>query len=158
MFIFHDINNKILSFIENNTDVETGEVLNLDQLALLELQKEEEVEQLTLAYKDTNAVSESLDKEIKTLQARKKQADNTAESLKNYIDYMLQGQKFETARVKIGYRKSSQLIVEDTASVPYSYLKFTEPEVDKKSLKKAIEGGLVVQGSYIQTNNNIQIK
>lgn len=154
----YQINEKIENFLTENISEETGELLNLDIFASLELEKEEKVENTALAYKNQSAISDMLDKEIKVLQERKKTIDNAVKNLKILLDYALQGSKFETAKVKISYRKSKSLVVENWKNVPYDFLKIKDPDVDKASLKKAIEKGLTVQGAYILENNNIQIK
>lgn len=80
------------------------------------------------------------------------------ESLKRYISGYLEGTSFESARVKVSFRKSESLEILEGAVIPDEYLKFKEPEVNKTDLKKAIKEGLQLPGVSIVENQNIQIK
>ena len=61
--------------------------------------------------------------------------------------------------LKISFRKSESIEVEDVNSLPseYKVVKVTE-QADKVALKEAIKGGIQVPGVYLKVNQNIQIK
>ena len=80
------------------------------------------------------------------------------ESLKRYISGYLDGTAFESAKVKVSFKKSESLEISEEAVIPDEYLRFKEPEVNKADLKKAIKAGLTIGGVWIEEKNNIQIK
>jgi hypothetical protein len=101
---------------------------------------------------------EALKAEKDAFAARQKSAENKMESLKRYISSYLEGTSFESARVKVSYRRSESLEISEDAVIPDEYLKFKEPDVDKMALKSALKSGLALDGVQIVVNQNIQIK
>lgn len=99
---------------------------------------------------------------IKKMQARQKAIQNRANSLKGYISRSLNHagfDKYEVADLKLSYRKSEQVIVEDESKIPREFIKAkTTESVDKTALKRAIKEGVVIDGACIQVNQNLQIK
>ena len=87
------------------------------------------------------------------------------ERLTYMLDNDLQGQKFETARCKISYRKSTSTDVDEVAFLEkykddpkMCTPKPTEYKYDKNELKKMIKVGQVIEGVKVVENNNISIK
>lgn len=77
---------------------------------------------------------------------------------KQYLGRFLGGQKFETARVKMTFRKSESLEVADDAIIPAEFYKQKDPELNKADLKKAVKAGLEIDGVSIVEKQNLQIK
>lgn len=139
-------------------DVETGEVFDVDKFEELELERDAKVENICLWIKNLKAEAEALKAEKEAFAQRQKAAESKMESLKKYITAYLDGTAFESAKVKVSFRKSESLEISDDAVIPDEYLRFKEPEVNKTDLKKAIKAGLKIGGVQIVENNNIQIK
>lgn len=162
----YEIDTTLRDVLENgiiidNQDVmtEDGELFSADQIEALNIERDKKIEGLSLYIKELGADSEALEKEIKTLQARKKSKDNKAEYLKNYLLSILHGEKFETSKVAVSYRKSTKVIIADENSIPAEFWKEkTTRDVDKAGLKKALQGGADIGGAFLETSNNIQIK
>jgi hypothetical protein len=150
----YEIDNEILSCV----DVETGEIFDIDRFEELELEREAKIENICLWIKNLKAEAEALKAEKEVFANRQKSVENKMESLKRYISSYLDGTAFESTKVKVSYRKSESVEVAEGAIVPDEYLRFKEPEVDKTALKKAIKGGLKLDGVSIVEKNNIQIK
>ena len=89
---------------------------------------------------------------------RERVAKNKAESIKKFLNEFLAGEKFESPKVNITYRKSESVVIDDINKVDKQYLKYTEPAVDKVEAKKAIKSGVLLEGLHIEENQNIQIK
>ena len=138
-------------------DMETGEILDVQQLDALQMQLEDKLEGIGCWIKNLEAEAAAYKAEKDAFAARQKAAENKAASLKNYLSGYLQGCPFETLRVKISFRKSESLEVSETAVVPMEYLK-TTVDVDKAELKKAVKAGLVLDGVQLVQKQNIQIK
>lgn len=139
-------------------DVETGEIFDVDKFEELSLTRDAKVENICLWIKNLEAEAKALKEEKDAFAARQKAAENKKESLKRYISGYLDGATFESAKVKVSFRKSEAVEVVDMSMIPDEYLKFKEPEVNKTELKKALKSGLVIEGAYITENQNIQIK
>lgn len=149
---------EIDSAILDCVDVETGEIFDEDKFEELSLERDAKIENICLWIKNLKAEAEALKAEKDTFAQRQKVAENKMESLKRYISSYLDGTKFESAKVKVTFRKSESLEISEDAIVPDEYLRFKEPEVNKTELKKAIKSGVEVPGVALVTNNNIQIK
>ena len=139
-------------------DPETGEVIFgtadeiFNQLAMAWDQK---IEGIALLIKNNLAEAEAIRAEEIKLAERRRVKENAAARLKEFLGQELNGTKFESARVKISYRKSTS--VEITGEVPVQYLRVkTEP--DKTALKKALEVGEEIPGAELVTKNGIIIK
>ena len=92
----YEIDQAILECI----DPETGEV-DEERLAELQIAKTEKIEQILLWKKDLDAEAKAIADEIKALTERKQAAEKKAESLKSYVKYILNGEKFSTPRVAV---------------------------------------------------------
>ena len=139
-------------------DVETGEVFDVDRFEELELTRDAKIENICLWIKNLKAEAEALKAEKDAFAQRQKAAENKMESLKRYISGYLDGTAFESAKVKVSFRKSESLEISEGAVIPDEYLRFKEPEVNKADLKNAIKVGLTIGGVRLVENNNIQIK
>ena len=104
----YEINSQIDQILSNiEIDDETGEVLiDTTLLESLQIAHDVKIENIACFIKNLNAEVEALKAEEKNLYARRKQKEKTIERLTYMLDNDLQGQKFETARCKISYRKS----------------------------------------------------
>lgn len=139
-------------------DFETGEIIDVERLEALQMEFDSKVEGIALWIKSLVAEAKMVKEEKDNLAARQKACENKAESLKKYLASALGGEKFKTSKVSISYRKSKSVEVEDISLLDDDYLKFKEPEADKTKIKKALEGGISLEGVSLVEKNNIQIK
>lgn len=153
----YDLVREIEDF-EFEIDEETGEILNANDLDNLELEKNEKIEQLCLWIKNLKSDAAAYKAEKDSFAKKQKAAENKAESIKNYIAYILAGEKFKTDRVTVSYRKSEQVECPDMSLVDDDYLRFKEPELDKTKIKKALKDGIKVGGCMLVERQNMQIK
>lgn len=151
----------IADALDRAIDQETGEIV--DELALegleeIQMDRDAKIENSVMYIKDCNARADAIKQEIKNLQARAKTFENKAEATKNYLQSALAGEKFESAKCKISYRKSESISIDPDALIPYKFVKQREPEYDKSALKKALKSGEVIDGVTLVEKQNIQIK
>lgn len=144
--------------IESCVDIETGEILDIEKLEKLQIAFDEKVENIALWVKNLNAEAEVIKKEKDSLAARQKVCENKALGLKNYLSSFLNGQKFETPRVSISYRKSESVEVTDVSALDPEFYKVVQPEADKTKIKNAIKNGATLAGAFLVEKQNIQIK
>lgn len=156
----YEIDQAILECI----DPETGEV-DAERIAELQLARDEKIEQLLLWKKDLDADAVAIAQEIKNLTERKQAAERKAESLKSYIKFVLNGEKFKTARVAVSYRSVKSVQIQDDAALiawaeqnDDSLLSYKDPTISKTAVKEAIEAGREIPGATIETKNQIIIK
>ena len=153
----YDLVREIEDF-EFEVDEETGEILNAEDLDNLELEKNEKIEQLCLWIKNLKSDASAYKAEKDSFAKKQKAAENKAESIKNYIAYILAGDKFKTDRVTVSYRKSEQVECLNKSLVDDDYLRFKEPELDKAKIKKALKDGVKVDGCMLVERQNMNIK
>lgn len=153
----YDLVREIEDF-EFEIDEETGEILNANDLDNLELEKNEKIEQLCLWFKNLKSDASAYKAEKDSFAKKQKAAENKAESIKNYIAYILAGENFKTDRVTVSYRRSEQVECPDMSLVDDDYLRFKEPELDKTKIKKALKDGVKVGGCMLVERQNMQIK
>ena len=157
MATLYDLVREIEDF-QFEIDEETGEILNIKDLDDLELEKNEKIEQLCLWIKNLKADAAAYKAEKDSFAKKQKAAENKAESIKGYIEYILSGDKFKTDRVTVSYRKSEQVECLDMSLVDDDYLRFKEPELDKTKIKKALKDGVKVGGCMLVERQNMNIK
>lgn len=139
-------------------DVETGEIFDVDKFEELAMARDAKIENICLWIKNLKAHAEALKAEKDSFAQRQKAAETKMESLKRYISGYLEGTAFESAKVKVSFRKSETVEILEGAVIPDEYLRFKEPEVNKAGLKTALKSGVKIAGVSIVENQNIQIR
>ena len=127
---------------------------------------EEQLQNKSVAYsfviKQMDADVDIIDAEIKRLQGLKKQREKASDYLKERIKHAMdtfQIEEIKTPLVKINFRKSESVEVDDVNALPAAFkvVKVTE-QADKAAIKAAIKDGVEVTGCRIETHRNLQIK
>ena len=154
MATLYEIENAILECV----DTETGEILDVDQLAALQMERQQKIENVALWHKNLLADAAAYKAEKDAFAEKERRAKAKADSLKQYLLDALAGEKFKTTRVSISYRKSSSVVVDDVLQLPQQFIKYAEPEPDKTAIKQAINSGEEVSGAHIESKQSIQIK
>ena len=152
---------ELVKEIENfdlQIDEETGEILNMDELDALQLEKDAKVENICLWIKNLKSDAEAYRTEKKAFEQKIRAAENKAARLTAYVDYILAGNKFKSSKVSVSYRKSEQIECADLLDVDVDYLRYKEPELDKKKIKDAIKAGIEVKGCRLVERHNVQIR
>lgn len=159
-----DIDDKITACVKLNdaqaVDTETGEVIDIEAIVALEMERDEKLENLGCWYKQLLAEADALKAQKTAYAEREKSKRNKAESLKTYLADYLGGKKFESTKVAMSFRKSEAVEFDSQylLCVPDEYLKFKAPELNKTAVKKAIKAGETVPGCELVVKNNLQIK
>lgn len=149
--------------IENCVDPETGEFDEEKFNGLAQL-REEKIEQLIRFYKNTVALASAVKVEEKRLKEHKEAIEKRAESIKNYISYILAGEKFESATSSVRYTHTTatecpkdfvEWALEHNRNDLLSYGK---PTANKTAIKAALESGEKDIPAKIVNNVNTIIK
>lgn len=159
-----DIDEKLAACVKLDesrvVDTESGEIIDLEAIAALEMERDKKIENLGCWYKNLLADAEALKVQKNAFAEREKAAKAKAESLKGFLGRYLNGKKFETAKVAMSFRKSEavEFDAKCIGDVPEEFLKFKDPELDKVAVKKAIKAGETVPGCELVKRQNLQIK
>ena len=144
--------------ILNCIDLETGEIIDTEQLDKLTMEREAKLENIACWIKELKAEAEALKAEKMAFAKRQQVAENKMESLKKYLAYVLDGQAFKTTRASVTFRKSQSVEIADIYKLDESYLRYKEPEADKTAIKEAIKAGQTVAGATLVENTSVIIK
>ena len=118
---------------------------------------------VTLALVDLKAEAEALKAEKQALAERQRVAENKAESLKKWLAYVLDGQKFSTSKCAVSFRKTEAVEVtpDGLNALMHEHdelLTYKTPEPNKTAIKQAIKDGLNVAGVQLVQNTSTIIK
>lgn len=147
-------------------DPETGELLDYEAFASLQMEREAKIENMALWYKDLTAEAKAIREEEKSLAERRKSAENKAERLKGYLDEALAGESYKSAKVAVSYRRSKAVELADESAVINELessgrgdcIYYTAPRVNKVALARLLKDGGAVPGAELVERNNIQVR
>ena len=144
-------------------DLETGEIIDTEQLDKLQMERDAKLENVACWIKDLKAEAEALKNEKQALAERQRVAENKAESLKKWLAYALQGEKFKTPKCAISFRKSEAVEVTDEGlnnlmKEHDELLIYKAPEPNKTKIKQALKDGLNVAGVQLVQNTSTIVK
>ena len=156
----YEIDNEIM----NCGDMETGEIIDTEQLDKLQMERDAKIENVACWIKELKAEAEAIKNEKQALADRQRVADNKAESLKNWLAYALNGEKFKTSKCSVSYRNSESVEVTEEGLEALmreheDLLTYKAPEPNKKAIKDAIKNdGLTVAGVQLVQKTSTIIK
>ncbi len=140
-------------------DFETGEVIDPDRLESLQMERSQKIENVVCWIKNLLSDAEAIKAEKDALADREARCRKKAESLKGWLAFALGGQKFDSARCAVSFRRSETVEIEDVALIPKDLLRVkTTVEANKTAIKALLKEGQEVVGCRLVENQNIQIK
>jgi len=143
---------------EQAVDTETGEIIDIEALEALEMERDQKIENIACWIKNLASDADQIRQEELKLAARRKACTNKADSLKNYLQSFLDGEKYKSPKVAISWRKSEAVECENIDLVPEIYLKRKDPELDKVGIKKAIKAGEEIAGCSLVEKQSMILK
>lgn len=166
MASLYEINKQIEEAFAKAIDPETGEISEeaIELINALQMEKDAKIENVALWHKNTVADIKAIADEIKALQDRKKRLEAKQAWMDKYLESALNGQKFETPKVAITYRKSTTVEIPDVPKFVryYSDTDYVIEKVDyapdKAAIKEAIKAGESIEGAALVEHQNMQIK
>ena len=170
----YDIDERLSTLIEEHFDIDDGTIYeNASELAKkideIAIDLDTKIENIGCYIKNLEADVDALKKEEDNLAKRRKSAEKKIEGLKNYLNGYLTAVypndddrakwRFKTAKVVLGYRKSSSVEVPDVEKLDKQFIKIkTEVAPDKTAIKEAIKSGKEVVGAFIKDKINLNIR
>jgi len=135
-------------------DGDTGEILDVDRLNELAMDRRTKIDNIISWYKQLAAEATAIENEVKALQKRQSQKMNKAESLKLWLSDILNGSKFESSRNFVSWRRSDEVNIIDETKIPDEYkTEKTEVIINKNDIKKAIKEGVPIPGAGLIVKN-----
>lgn len=162
----YEIANDYLALLQAIDEGEIPEEAIEDTLESIEGEIEYKADNLACLLKTLEAEAAAIKAEEKALAERRRQKEKATERIKQYLSDVLQRlniNKIETARNKITFRKSESVIVDDSFILwakdnRTDLLSFSDPTANKTAIKAALKEGADIEGAYIESKQNIQIK
>lgn len=163
MRALYDIDQDILDCV----DMETGEIIDLEKLNALQMERERKLEGVVLWIKDMKAEATAVKEEADKLTARKRALDNRMEKLKEWLVIALNGEKLKTPRCNVYQTHTQKVSIADepklisflqTLKDPDRFLRFKDPELRKDEIKKALKDGLFIPGAELEDTESVVIK
>lgn len=154
MATLYEIDGEITACI----DEETGEIIDFERLSELTVERNAKLEGVALWIKNLESDATAIKAERDTLDKRMKSAENKAKSLREWLKNALEFQQFETARVRVSFRKSEQTEIDESILDKKWCREKVTYTPDKTAIKNAIKAGQTVAGAELVINQNIQIK
>jgi len=151
----YEIDQAILECI----DQETGDIVDIDRLEALEVERDQKVSNVACWIKNLKAEAEAIKAEKQNLAKRQTADENKIKQLKSWLDYALNGTTYKDARCAVSYRKSSSVEVAEGAieNLPEEYVKVTK-EAKLTELKTALDLGYKFDGIELVEKSNIQVR
>ena len=158
----YEINQAIMACV----DPETGEILDMEALEQLQMDRVQKAENVVCWRKNLMALIGGIKEEEDALKKRREVLQRKVDSLDNYLSTHFSGEKIETARAVINWRKSTGVeITNEQEAIDYlmniaheEVLKYKAPTIDKKAVKTILEAGEVIPGITLTDRMNLQIK
>lgn len=142
----------------NDNDGEVSQETT-DLIAELQIARDDKLEALGCVIKNKKAEAKAIKEEADILAKRKKSLDREVDSLEKYVSMMLNGQPFESAKVKFSFRESEQVIIDDDKKLARIWFrKVVKFEPNKDAIKEAIKAGKKVRFAHIEKKQNLQTK
>ena len=144
-------------------DPETGEV-NEEQMMLLEMlemDRDKKIENVACFIKNLRADAAAYKAEKDAFAKRQKQAENKAESLSNYLQSVLNGEKFNSTRCSVSFRKTNKVALDEGYTVydiDTHFLRMSEPTLDKTEIKRALDAGMSIEGVHMESGLSMTVK
>lgn len=152
--------------IESLVDPDTGELFDYEAFMDLQMERVAKIENMALWAKEMAAQAAAIKAEIDTLSERRRVLTAKQERLKTYIARVLDGERFETARCSVSFRRSTSLDVTSAHDAAVwlnkngymDMVTYDEPKLDKRSVKKLVEDGKTIPGVEIVTKQSVQVR
>ena len=163
MRALYDIDQEIMDCV----DAETGEILDVEKLDALQMEREAKLEGVALWVKDMKAEAAAVKEEADKLTARRKALENRMESVKAWLLQALNGEKLKTPRCNVYQTHSQKVVIDDEKALvdmfmasPFGekFLRMKDPEIDKTALKDSMKQGYEYEFAHLEETESVVIK
>lgn len=134
--------------IEACIDPETGEV-DGEALERLQMERDQKIEDVACWIKNLESEVLAIVREETALKERRQEKQAKVEKLERWLKTALQGQRFETGKCAVKFRRAKYVKVVKADMIPSEYMRYKptpEPEPDKIKIKQALAEGAEIPG------------
>lgn len=147
-------------------DPETGEILDDAAFDALNMERDEKIENVACWLKNTAAEAAAIKAEEDNLAKRRKVLERQVDRLKEYLNHALNGQKFQSAKCVVTFRKSTKVELSEPAlaiawAQTHGYgdmVTYNAPTISKTELAKVLKTGEEVPGAELVYNMSVGVK
>lgn len=147
-------------------DMETGEVIDSARLDALQMERTAKLEGIALWVKNLKADVDAYTAEMESFAARRKAAERKIEGLTDYLFNALGGEKLNTAKCAVTFRKSHgvKFANEDAFRTwcvqnnRADLLTIQAPKISRTAVKNSLKDGDELPGAELEERLNINIK
>lgn len=158
----YEINQAILDLV----DPETGEIMDYEAFDRLQMERETKLENVACWIKNLTAEGAALRAEEVALAERRKVLERKSERLKKYLADALNGEKFQTAKCYVSFRKTAKVEVTDASSVAawcednglHDIVAYAAPTVSKTEIAKLLKAGMEIPGAEMVDGISMGVK
>lgn len=158
----YEIDQAILSLV----DEETGDIADWDAFDALQMARETKLENVACWYKNLTAEAEAIRKEEINLAERRRSLERKSERLKSYLSETLGGEKFQTAKCAVSFRKTTKVEISDACKTAEwlennghpDLVAYSAPTVSKTELAKLLKTGEIVPGAELVVGLSMGVK
>lgn len=160
--ICDELDNLINIDYGRSVNPETGEILSIEEIDALNMEKDRLVKYFCQEMKNDSAAEKSLAEEIKRLQAKKKTIANHRDGLKYYISYCLKGEKWQAddKSFTVIFQKGKPSVVFadgfDFTELPIEYVD-VEYVPRKADLLDALKNGKEIEGCSLKIGDPVMV-
>jgi len=152
--------------IMNLVDPETGEILDWEAFDQLQMERDAKIENLACWYKNLVAEAAAIRQEELNLAKRRKEIEAMAENRKRWLKAALAGEKFQTAKCSITFRKTTRVELSDeAAAIEWAQknfhdeiLKYTAPTISKDEVAKLLKANMEIPGATLVSDLSMGVK
>ena len=158
----YEIDNRLANLLEMEgeiVDIETGELVTVEDIEALEMARADKIEGWGLWLKNKTAELDAIKAEAKKLSERAAALSGKIEGSKKRYQWYLNGEKVSTPRLSVSYRKTESVDVYFADELPTEFLREKVTyEPDKAAIKAAIKSGCDVAGAKLVSGVSMTIK
>lgn len=161
----YELTNDYINLLALAEDPDTDPEVLADTLEGLDGQLEDKADNYAKVIRQIESDVNGLKAEIERLQARKTAAQNNIDRMKANLEQMMiatDKTKFKTELFSFGIQKNPAKVVMDEQyieNVPEEYLKYKEPEIDRKKLAEDLKAGKDLNGiAHLEQSESLRIR
>ena len=161
----YELTNDYINLLALAEDPDTDPEVLADTLEGLDGQLEDKADNYAKVIRQIESDVNGLKAEIERLQARKTAAQNNIDRMKANLEQMMiatDKTKFKTELFSFGIQKNPAKVVMDEQyieNVPEEYLKYKDPEIDRKKIAEDLKAGKDLEGiAHLEQSESLRIR
>lgn len=159
----YELTDQYLRLLEMADDPEVDEQTFLDTLEAIDGEIEAKADGYAMVMRQLSGYVDVIKTEEARLKKRRTCIENNIERMKKRLQESMEATgklKFQTDFFSFGIQKNPQSVAIDCSvyDLPEDYLRYKEPEPDKKALVKALQSGEQIDGVRLVQTQSLRIR